>query len=123
MQMLKKLNLKEKFASFSDYWSPKIIASLNGQYVKLAKVEGEFIWHAHENEDELFMVISGTLYIEMEDQTVEINSGELFVVPKGVRHKPFTKNGVAEVLLFEPRETNHTGNIMDERTVTEQHWI
>ena len=121
--MLEKLNIKDKFQNFSDLWSPKIIASLNGQYVKLAKVKGDFIWHVHENEDELFMVVSGTLFIQLEDQTVELNPGELFVVPKGIRHKPFTKKGVAEVLLFEPQEINHTGNIIHERTVTQENWI
>ncbi|MDH3651930.1 MAG: cupin domain-containing protein [Saprospiraceae bacterium] len=117
------INLKDKFDQFSDQWSPKIIASLNGQYVKLAKIEGEFLWHAHDEEDELFFVIKGTLCIEMDDKTVEITEGEMYIVPKGVMHKPYTKHGEVHVLLFEPMETTHTGSVVTERTVSDQSWI
>jgi len=111
-----KINLAEKFALFSDRWSPKVVAELNGQHVKLAKLEGEFLWHHHEHEDELFLVVRGALAIHLRDRVVELREGEFFVVPKGVEHKPVA-DGVAEVLLLEPTTTLNTGNVRDQHTV------
>lgn len=110
-----KINLLQKFAMFNEHWSPKIIGELNGQQVKLAKFAGEFIWHHHENEDELFMVMKGSFKMEFRDKTIELNEGEILIVPKGVEHKPVAEEEVW-VLLFEPSTTLNTGNINDEKT-------
>ena len=104
-----KVNISEKFEKFSDHWNPRIVGELNGQQVKLARWKGEFIWHSHDNEDELFYVIKGSLKIELRDHTVEINENEFFVVPRGVEHKPVANEEV-QVMLFEPAATRHTGN-------------
>jgi mannose-6-phosphate isomerase-like protein (cupin superfamily) len=117
-----KVNLSQKLASFEETWRPKIVAELNGQYVKLAKFEGEFVWHAHEGEDELFLVLEGELTLRLRDRDVELQAGEMFVVPRGVEHKP-TSPGGASVLLFEPRATAHTGQVSSERTVHDPEWI
>ncbi len=113
------INIAQKFSLFSDHWSPKVVAELNGQAVKLAKVKGEFVWHDHAGEDELFMVFKGTLFIDFEDRDpVVIQPGELFVVPRGVRHRPHTKDGEeVQLLLLEPIETKHTGEVDHELTV------
>lgn len=109
------VNLEQKFASISEHWSPRIAAELNGQEVKLVKILGEFIWHHHEREDELFLVLSGSLRMEFRDRVIEVGPGELIVVPRGVEHRP-----VAEVetriVLFEPASTLNTGNVENERT-------
>lgn len=110
------INLNDKFGLFNDHWSPKIIGELNGQDIKLAKVKGEFVWHNHQNEDELFFVIKGRLKIEFLDKTVEINEGEMFIVPKGVDHKPIADEE-AFIMLFEPNNIKHTGEINHELTV------
>ena len=110
------INIQEKFDLFSDHWSPKRIGVLNRQQIILAKVQGEFVFHKHDNEDELFMVMKGQLSIEMRDRTVTVNSGEFFVVPKGVEHKPFA-NAETHLLLFEPLSTEHTGDVKTEITV------
>jgi len=113
-----KINLSEKFNLFNEHWSPKIVGELNGQQVKLAKFKGEFIFHKHENEDELFMVIKGKFSMEYSDKTVEVNEGEIVIVPRGVVHKPVAEEEVW-VMLFEPASTlNTAGNIVDERTKT-----
>lgn len=104
-----KIKIKEKFDLFSEYWSPKIVGELNGQQVKLAKFKGEFVWHRHDNEDELFMVIKGVLTIEFRDKTEIIHENELIIVPKGVEHKPIAEEEVW-VMLFEPIATINTGN-------------
>jgi mannose-6-phosphate isomerase-like protein (cupin superfamily) len=106
------ISLEEKFSKISSHWDPKIISELNGQYVKLAKLKGEFVWHAHENEDELFMVVSGVLDIHFRDSIRTIHPGELIVIPKGIEHKPVAKNEVS-VLLFEPNTTLNTGDSDD----------
>ena len=116
------VNLAEKLASFSETWSPKVIAALNGQHVKLARLKGEFTWHSHEHEDELFLVISGELVIELRDRTEVLGPGELLVVPRGVEHRPVAEEEVA-VLLFEPDTTLNTGDANDPRTITEPEWI
>ena len=110
------INIQEKFKLFSDHWSPKKVGELNGQQVLLAKLKGAFVFHKHEDEDELFMVQKGCLEIEMRDKTVTINAGEFYIVPKGVEHKPIAKEEV-HVLLFEPLEIKHTGNIIADITV------
>ena len=119
---MEKINLNDKFSLFQDQWSPKIVAELNGQQVKLAKVQGEFVWHDHANEDELFLIIKGTLRIEFRDRTVELQEGELLVVPKGVEHKPVA-DGEVWLMLLEPASTKHTGDVRDARTVDKLEWI
>ena len=110
------INIQEKFKLFSDFWSPKKIGELNGQQILLAKIKGEFIWHAHEHEDELFMIIKGSLMIEFRDKTIKLNEGEIYIIPKGVEHKPIAQEEV-HVLLFEPLDIKHTGNVMADVTV------
>ena len=109
------INLKEKFASFSEHWSPRIAAELNGQQVKLAKIRGEFVWHHHDHEDELFFVVSGRLRMEFRDRAVEVGPGEMIVVPRGVEHRPVAEVET-EMVLFEPAGTLNTGNVENERT-------
>lgn len=113
-----KINLAETFARFHDYWSPKIVGELNGQHVKLVKFQGAFVWHHHEHEDELFLVVCGSFRMEFRDSTVELHAGEFLIVPRGVEHRPVAENEV-EVLLFEPAGTVNTGNAGGERTVAE----
>ena len=123
MDAIEAINIKEKLTKFTDHWNPRIIAALNGQLVKLAKLQGEFEWHAHDNEDELFFVLSGQLKMELEGvPSVEAGPGEIIVVPKGVRHKPVAEQEV-EVLLFEPEATLNTGDTSSERTRHELEWI
>ena len=110
------VNIQEKFSLFKDHWSPKKIGELNGQQIILAKVQGEFVFHKHHEEDELFMVMKGQLEIELRDRTVIVNPGEFFVVPKGVEHKPTAKEE-SYLLLFEPLSTKHTGDVMSAITV------
>ena len=113
-----KVNLSEKLQQFSDQWSPRIVGELNGQHVKLAKLKGEFIWHHHEKEDELFLVLHGHLEIHLRDRIVELDEGEFFIVPRGVEHKPVAIEEV-HVLLMEPASTLNTGNLQNDRTVDE----
>lgn len=110
------VNIQEKFKLFLEHWSPKKVGELNGQQVLLAKLKGEFVFHKHDMEDELFMVIKGSLTIEMRDKTVRVNEGEFYIVPKGVEHKPIAKEEV-HVLLFEPLSTKHTGDVIADITV------
>ena len=118
MTRLRKVVLREKFALFEERWSPRIVAELNGQQVKLAKLEGEFVWHSHASEDELFLVLDGTLRMELRDGTIELAPGEMLVVPRGVEHRPVAEREV-HVLLFEPAGTVNTGELRNERTVDE----
>ena len=112
---MQKVNIQEKLATFSDYWNPRIVGELNGQHVKAVKVMGEFIWHHHDHEDELFLVIKGKLKMEFREKTVEVNPGEFIIVPRGVEHRPVADEEV-ELLLFEPASTLNTGNVENERT-------
>ena len=113
-----------KFSLFDEKWTPKIIGELNNQYVKLCKLEGEFVWHSHENEDELFMVFKGKLLMDFRDgRTVEVNEGEILIVPKGVEHKPHTNGDLVFNLLFEPKTTKHTGDVNSTLTVKKLDWI
>lgn len=110
-----KVNLAEKFALFSDYWSPKIAGELNDSYIKLAKFKGEFTWHHHENEDELFLVVKGKLTIKLRDKDIHLSPGEFVIIPKGVEHKPVAQEE-AHVILLEPKSTLNTGNVNNELT-------
>ncbi len=121
--MITNLNIQEKFNQIQEYWTPKIVGELNGQYIKLAKVKDEFIWHSHEGEDELFQVIKGTLIVEFRDRTTYTKEGELLIIPKGVEHKPKTNGEEVWIMLIEPKETKHTGTIKHEKTVENQEWI
>ncbi|HXV64289.1 MAG TPA: cupin domain-containing protein [Vicinamibacteria bacterium] len=112
-----KVNIEEKLASFEDQWVPKIVGELNGQYVKLVKTAGEYVWHHHRDEDEMFLVVSGRLEIHLRDGIVDLAPGEFFIVPRGVEHKPVVPEGVASVLLFEPKTTRNTGNVDHEYTI------
>ena len=120
--MYNTINLAEKFALIDSYWAPRIVAELNGQYVKLAKVKGEFVWHQHGHEDEMFLVHRGELVIRMRDGDVTVGEGEFFVVPRGVEHAPYAA-GETELVLFEPKATAHTGEIISDQTVHAQEWI
>ena len=124
MNEIKSINILEKFSLFDTQWTPHIIGELNGQYVKLCKRKDQFIWHSHENEDEPFMVFKGTLFMDFRDrETLEVKEGEICIVPKGVEHRPRTNGEVVYNLLFEPKETQHTGNIEHEKTVKNPDWI
>ncbi len=111
-----KVNLAQKFSMFNDYWSPKIVGELNDSHVKLVKLKGEFVWHQHETEDELFLVVKGNLLIKLRDQDIFLKEGEFVIIPRGVEHLPIAKDEV-HVLLLEPKTTLNTGNIDNERTV------
>jgi len=116
------INLKEKLSLFNEHWTPKIVGALNGQQVKLAKLKGDFIWHSHADEDELFYIIKGTLIMEFRDKVVTLNEGDMLIVPKGVEHRPVAKEEV-HVMLFEPASTKHTGTVEHELTKKELDWI
>ena len=113
---MEKINLAEKLSKFSEQWSPKIVGELNGQMVKLVKFKGPFVWHHHDNEDELFYVVKGSFDMELEGGTITINQGEFLIVPRGLEHRPNAKHE-CEVMLFEPATTLNTGNVDNERTV------
>lgn len=113
-----KVNIAEKFAQFSQHWSPKIVGEVNNFHVKLAKLKGEFMWHHHEEEDEMFLVIKGRLLMKFRDRDVIIDEGEFIIVPHGVEHLPVAEDEV-ELILFEPAGTLNTGNVQNERTVAE----
>ncbi len=109
------INILQKLALINDHWNPRVVGELNGQYVKLVKFQGEFVWHKHEHEDELFYVLNGSFTMEYRDETVDIYENEFIIVPKGVEHKPVAKNEVS-VMLFEPKTTLNTGNQTSELT-------
>jgi mannose-6-phosphate isomerase-like protein (cupin superfamily) len=113
---MQKVNLNDKLALFNDHWNPRIIGELNGQQVKLAKLLGEFIWHKHDNEDELFLVVKGRFRMEFRDRHVWLERGEILIVPRGVEHRPVAEEEV-HILMFEPASTLNTGNVHNERTV------
>jgi mannose-6-phosphate isomerase-like protein (cupin superfamily) len=118
LDSVEKVNIAEKLALFSEQWSPKIVGELNGQHVKLVKFIGEFVWHHHDEEDEMFLVIEGRFRMEFRNREVWIDEGEFIVVPRGVEHRPVAEEEVS-VMLFEPASTLNTGNVSDEMTVTE----
>lgn len=112
---MQKVNLENKFSLFSEYWSPKIVGDLNDSHIKLAKFKGEFVWHKHDNEDELFFVIKGNLLIKFRDHEISLSEGEFIVIPKGVEHLPIAKNEV-HVMLIEPKTTLNTGEVISDLT-------
>lgn len=120
--MIKKVNLTEKFSLFHDHWHPRIAGEINDMHVKLTKLLGEFTWHTHDNEDEMFLVVKGQLLIRLRDQEIELNEGEFLVIPHGVEHQPVAREEV-QVILFEPKGTLNTGNVENERTVKDLDWI
>ena len=111
------VNIAEKFNLFTETWTPKIIGELNGQQVKLARLKGEFVWHSHADEDEMFFIIQGTLIIQFRDKTVTLNSGEMIIIPRGIEHNPIAVEEVL-LMLFEPAQTKHTGDVIHELTQT-----
>ena len=113
---MEKVNLRQKFSLFGEHWSPKVVGELNGQQVKLVKFQGEFVWHHHDHEDELFLVVKGRFRMEFRDRHVWLEEGEFLIVPRGVEHRPVAE-AEAHVLLFEPASTLNTGNVKNERTV------
>ena len=119
--MIEPIDLPDKFGLFREYWHPKIVGDLNDSYVKVAKLKGEFIWHRHESEDELFLVVKGTLTIKLRDKTLTLHPGQFVIIPKGVEHLPVAEHEV-HVLLLEPKTTVNTGDVENERTVTPE-WI
>jgi len=124
MKKIEPINIMDKFSLFNEEWTPKIIGELNDQYVKLCKLKDDFVWHSHENEDELFMVFKGTLLMEFRDgRIVKIKQGEILIVPKGIEHRPHTNGDIVFNLLFEPKSTLHTGDVENELTVKELDWI
>lgn len=116
---VEKVNLAHKFANFADHWSPKIAGELNDSCIKLVKVQGEFVWHHHDVEDELFLVVKGKLRIRLRDRDVDLSEGEFVIIPHGVEHMPVAAEEV-HLLLIEPKGTLNTGNVRSERTVTEE---
>ena len=104
------MNLPDKLASFSDHWAPRIVARYNDHEVRLVKVDGEFVWHSHQDTDELFLVLDGVLDMEMRDRTIRLNAGELFIVPRGTEHRPCARNGEVKLLLIDPADTPNTGD-------------
>jgi mannose-6-phosphate isomerase-like protein (cupin superfamily) len=112
---MKTIDLNQKLALFQDHWNPRVIARLNGQAVKLVKFAGEFVWHTHDHEDELFMVLDGTMRMEFRDRAETVGPGQIIVVPRGVEHRPCAVGGVCSVMLFEPETTLNTGDAADAR--------
>ena len=119
---MNKINILKKLSLFNDYWNPKVIAELNGQRVKVAKFLGEFVWHKHDHEDEMFYVLKGNLKIEFRDKSVELAENECIVIPKGTEHKPVAAEEVS-VMLFEPAATINTGNRSGDLTQNDPEWI
>jgi mannose-6-phosphate isomerase-like protein (cupin superfamily) len=117
-----KVNLVQKFSLFQEYWSPKIAGELNDSYIKLVKLKGEFVWHHHDTEDELFLVIKGRLLIKLRDRDIFLEEGEFVIIPRGVEHLPIAEEE-AHVLLLEPKTTLNTGNVRDEKTLLNPEWI
>ncbi len=113
---MEKVNLERKLALFTEHWSPKVVAELNGQQVKVAKLQGEYVWHRHQDEDEMFLVVRGRIEMHLRDGVIELGEGDLLVVPRGVEHKPVARDE-AHVVLFEPATTVNTGNVRNERTL------
>lgn len=122
MNEISAVNLRDKLSLFDDLWSPKIVGELNDSYVKLVKVKGEFVWHHHEREDELFLIIKGRLLIRLRDRDIWLDEGEMVVIPRGVEHQPVAPEEV-HILLLEPKSTLNTGNVTNERTVSEPDWV
>ena len=119
---MEKINVRDKFGLFSDHWTPKVIAEMNDYQFKLVKIQGEFVWHNHDDTDETFIVIEGEMKIEFENETVELSEGDMFVVPKGIEHKPWAENE-CKVMIIEPRGVVNTGNTEGDLTASNDVWI
>lgn len=119
---MKKINFKDKFKKFSDQWSPKVIAELNDYQFKLVKIQKDFVWHKHNDTDEVFIVLEGKMSIEFKNETINLEEGEMIVVPKGTKHKPFA-NDEASIMLVEPKGVLNTGDIVDKLTAPNDQWI
>ena len=119
---MKKINLKSKFNKFNDLWSPKVIAEMNDYQFKLVKIKNDFVWHKHDDTDEVFIVVEGTIHIEFEDKTIEVNEGEMIVVPKGTKHKPYASEE-AKIMLVEPSEVINTGDNQGHLTAPNDEWV
>ena len=117
-----KINFREKFEKFSEYWKPKVITELNDYQFKLVKIKGDFIWHNHEKTDEAFIVLDGKIFIEFEEKIEEINKGEMIIVPKGIKHRPYAKTE-AKIMIIEPKGVVNTGEILDKLTAPNDDWI
>ena len=119
---MKKINLASKYNKIDEHWSPKVVAEMNDYQFKLAKIKNDFIWHSHEDTDETFIVIEGKIYIEFEDETVELSEGEMIVVPKGKKHRPYADEE-AKIMLVEPKGVRNTGDIVSDLTSVDNQWI
>ncbi|MFZ5644441.1 MAG: cupin domain-containing protein [Bacillota bacterium] len=119
---MEKVNLDQKFSLFNEYWKPKIVGELNDSFVKLAKIKGEFVWHSHDLEDEMFFVVRGSLVIKLRDRDVRLEEGEFFIIPRGIEHMPVAEEEV-HIMLLEPKSTLNTGNVKDEKTINDLQWI
>jgi mannose-6-phosphate isomerase-like protein (cupin superfamily) len=119
---MKKINFKSKFEKFNDLWSPKVIAEMNDYQFKLVKIKDDFVWHEHNDTDEVFIVISGVIWIEFKDETIQINTGEMIVVPKGTKHRPYATKE-AQIMLVEPKGVVNTGDIESDLTALDDQWI
>ena len=119
---MKKINLKSKFQKFTDQWSPKVIEEMNDYQFKLVKIENDFTWHKHENTDETFLVIEGKMGIEFEDETVELSEGEMIVIPKGTKHRPFADKE-AKIMIIEPKGVTNTGDVINDFTAENDQWV
>ena len=117
------VKLAEKFSKFSEYWHPYIVGELNDNHIKIAKLKGDFVWHKHDLEDELFIVLEGTLMMDFRDKTITTMPGEILIVPRGVEHRPWTRDEEVRIILIEPGSTLHTGDVVTEQTVTKLEWI
>ena len=121
-ESMEKINIKSKLKTFSDLWSPKVIAEMNDYQLKLVKIKDDFIWHSHEDTDEVFIVLEGSMHIEFNDETVKLSEGELLVVPKGTKHRPFAHEEAA-IMLIEPRGVINTGDTTSDLTAKNDQWI
>ena len=119
---MKKINLASKYNKINEHWSPKVVAEMNDYQFKLAKIKNDFIWHSHEDTDETFIVMEGKIYIEFEDETVELSEGEMIVVPKGKKHRPYADEE-AKIMLIEPKGVRNTGDIVSDLTSEDNKWI
>ena len=119
---MKKINFKSKFEKFNDLWAPKVIAEMNDYQFKLVKIKDDFVWHEHNDTDEVFIVISGVIWIEFKDETIQINTGEMIVVPKGTKHRPYATEE-AQIMLVEPKGVVNTGDIESDLTALDDQWI
>ena len=119
---MKKINLASKYNKIDEHWSPKVVAEMNDYQFKLAKIKNDFIWHSHEDTDETFIVIEGKINIEFEDETVELSEGEMIIVPKGKKHRPYADEE-AKIMLIEPRGVRNTGDIVSDLTSDDNQWI